>query len=285
MHNRELAIGVVTDEVSRTMHEALEAVTEWGLDRIELREGEDARFPHLRSDEVQAIQTFRDQGGRVTAVSPGILKGEIQDQRKRRKELEDILPRSIERAEELGCGLLIVFGFERSEHPQDSDRIEVPRAFEQVAERADAAGMRVAVENEPGFWVDHPEESVALLEEIGHPALGLNWDPANMHWGGREPTGSDLQVVEPHLFNLHVKDYGPGRPEAPWWVLGEGSTPWPALLSAVLAETTLSSVTLETHTMPLLESSQASLDVLRKWIQDAKAQAQSASKDLNPHAL
>lgn len=278
MHNRELAIGVVTDEVSRTMNEALEAIAEWGLDRIELREGEDARFPRLRSDEVQAIQAFRDQGGQVTAVSPGILKGEIQDQNRLREELENVLPRSIERAEELGCELLIVFGFERSEHPEDTDRVEVLRAFERVAECAKAADMRVAVENEPDFWVDHPEASVALLEEIGHPSLGLNWDPANMHWGGREPTVSDLQVVKPHLFNLHVKDYGSGRPEAPWWVLGEGSTPWPALLPAVLTETTLSSVTLETHTMPLLESSQASLDVLRGWIQEAKTHAEQPTE-------
>ncbi len=68
----------------------------------------------------------------------------------------------------------------------------------------------------------------------------------------------------PHLANLHVKDYAPGRPDAPWFPVGEGETPWAELLPAVQASAALEHVTLETHCVPLVESSRRSLDTIRR---------------------
>ena len=145
------------------------------------------------------------------------------------------------------------------------------RAFEQAAERAHAAGMKVMIENEPDFWIDAPAASAALLDEIGHPALGLNWDPANLHWGGTRPTPDHLEAVAPHLLNLHVKDYYPDRPEAPWLPVGEGATPWSELLPAVVEMTDLGLVTLETHCEPLAESTRRSLAAVQRMLAEAGA--------------
>jgi sugar phosphate isomerase/epimerase len=269
--DRTLDIGIVTDEVSRDLAEALEASAALGLHLFELREGGARRFPYFSREEFAAVEAARSAGARITAVSPGLFKGAAADAVRLRHEIEEVLPRAIDAALRLGCPLLILFGFERYDGEPEQGRLDAMRAFERAAEHAAGAGMTVALENEPNFWIDRPAPAAALLDEIGHPALRLNWDPANLHWGGRRPTYEDFEAVRPHLANLHVKDFKKGRPAAPWFPVGEGTTPWDEILAWVAAETTLPHVTLETHCEPLLESTRRSLEHLRPLVADALA--------------
>lgn len=271
---RPLSIGVVTDEISRSLPEALEIAQAWGLSRFELREGGTHRVPALTQAEIQEVEDVLRSGGQVTALSPGVFKAPIGDEAAHRQALEDTLPRTFELAARFDCPLVIVFGFERDERETDADRARVLATFERAARLASDAGLQIAVENEPGFWIDRPSESAVMLDELDHPAVALNWDPANLHWGGQVPTRADLDVVLPHLANLHVKDYRSGHPEAPWAPVGEGETPWADLLPRVHEASSLDHVTLETHCVPLVESSRRSLDTLRQLL--AKA-AETAS--------
>ena len=259
-------IAVVTDEISRSLPEAVEIAQSWGLSRFELREGSERRVPDLTPDEIATVEAARRGGARVTALSPGVLKNPVGDTAATEAALSDTLPRTLELAARFECPLVIVFGFERAEGETEADRTSVLRAFERVAEQAAEAGVRIAIENEPAFWIDRPGPSVALLDEIGHPALGLNWDPANLHWGGHVPTRADAEAVRPYLANLHVKDYAPNRPEAPWSPVGQGETPWADLFAWTLPGSTLKHVTLETHCVPLVESSRESLAGMRRLL-------------------
>lgn len=270
MSDRTLHIGVVTDEVSRDLPEALQMSAGWGISRFELREGGKRRFPFFEPTEISAIETALASGAQVTAVSPGIFKSSSEDEAQVRHELENILPRSLEMAARFGAPLLIVFGFERYAGEPTKNRTRAMRAFEQAAEAAIEADVTIAIENEPNFWIDGPAEATALLDEIGHPALKLNWDPANMHWGGRCPTYTDFVAAKPHMVNLHVKDFYSKRPEAPWLPVGQGETPWGEILPWVFHETALPHITLETHCEPLRESSEQSLEELHRLIEHAR---------------
>lgn len=263
-----LHLGVVTDEISRSLPEALAYARAWELRRLELREGSKRRFPHFTDEEMALVEEARAEGARVTAVSPGIFKGAAGDASKLAGELGDTLPRTLDAAQRFECPLVIVFGFERYEGEPASGRTEAMRAFERAADLAHAAGIKIAVENEPNFWIDRATPAAKMLAEIDHPALGLNWDPANQHWGGRAPTRGDFEAVHPHLLNVHVKDYRPGRPRAPWFPLGDGIVPWRELLPWLTQETDLEHLTLETHCEPLVESSQVSLDRLREMLSE-----------------
>lgn len=264
--NTKINIGIVTDEVSRNLEEALETCDEWGITHFELREGSKGRAPAFTAEEFKRIDRLVEGGGTVTAVSPGIFKGHIEDKETWRREAEDTFPRAIEMAQRFGCSTLIAFGFEECDDTR-RNRLSVLKAFEAIAEQAAAAQISIAFENEPGFWIDRPEATVALLEEIGHPSLKLNWDAANLHWGGQEPDDEAVHQLKAHMINLHVKDYAPDDPENPWKPLGEGIVPWKDLLPVILDNTSLSHVTLETHCEPLVENSRKSLDYLRKLIE------------------
>jgi sugar phosphate isomerase/epimerase len=256
----------VTDEVSEELAEALAVSRDWGIDRFELRQGGKGRFPDFTDAEFRRVEAAIREGGEVTAVSPGILKGTVTDTERLDRELERVLPRTIEAARRLDCPRVIVFGLRRSEEPPSDARSRVLRCFERAAEMAAAAGMTVAIENEPGFWVDDPERSARLVEAVGHPSLTLNWDPANLHWGGQRPTRAGFEAIRPHLGNLHVKDYTPDDPDVPWRPVGEGITPWGDLLTWVVEDTELAHVTLETHCTPRIEASRKSLAALRRLL-------------------
>lgn len=271
MSDFALDIGVVTDEVSLDLAEAFEVSREWGLGRFELREGSEQRFPFFTDREVRLVDEVVRRGGQITAVSPGILKGTVADEERLARELEEILPRAIERARRFECPRLVVFGFRHYDGEPATNRIRVMQVFEQVAERAAAADLTVAIENEPDFWIDRPEPSAALLDEIGHPALTINWDPANQHWGGLRPEREGFETLRPHISNMHAKDYTPDDPDVPWRPLGDGITPWDEILTWIIEDTSLDHVTLETHCKPLNENSRASLNALRRLIDESSA--------------
>ena len=270
MTDLPLDIAVVTDEISRTLPEALDYARSWGLTRFELREGSERRFPDFTAEEIAAVESVLRDGCQVTAVSPGILKGAADDEAAITEALEVTLPRTITLAARFDCPLVIVFGFERYAGEPEENRTRAMRAFERAADQAAEAGMRIVIENEPNFWIDDPASASAMLDEIGHPALALNWDPANQHWGGHLPTRADFDAVLPYLANLHVKDFAPNSsPDAPWVPVGEGETPWAQIFPWVVAESNLSHVTLETHCVPLVESSRRSLDGMRRLLNEA----------------
>jgi len=260
-------IGVVTDEISRSLPEALDIASSWGLSRFELREGSQRRFPEFTAEEISTLDSVIAEGARITAVSPGILKNHADDEAATELALTDTLPRTIELAARFECPLIIVFGFEKAAEENPANRTKAMRAFERAATLAADAGMIIAIENEPDFWIDRSGPAAEMLTEIGHPALALNWDPANLHWGGHLPTQEDVELVRPHLANLHVKDYAPSRPEAPWFPVGQGETPWADLFGWVLSgDHAIEHVTLETHCVPLVESSRQSLEGMRRLL-------------------
>ncbi len=266
MPERTIDIGVVTDEVARDLRVALEQCATWELARFELREGTTGRFPFFTPTEIDLLEAAQRQGGHITAVSPGLFKGHVEDTATLRHELDEVLPRSIDLAVHFECPLLVIFGFSTYEEEPAENRVRVLRAFERVAEAAAEAGLVVAIENEPDFWIDRPADTVSLFEELDHPAMHLNWDPANLHWGGMSPTYEAFSMLRPYVANLHVKDYTPDDAEVPWRPLGQGITPWPEILPWILAETDLSHVTLETHCEPLIENTKFSLDALREML-------------------
>ena len=267
-----LNIGIVTDEIIRhDLIASLAQAAEWGLDHFELREGAQARFPGLTHEEIKAVEAMISDGGKVTAVSPGILKANAGDTKTIQKELDQILPRAIDLALRFSAPVLIVFGFEKEENEPASNRVAVLKAFERVAQAASDAGMVAAVENEPNFWVDQPKGTVSLLQELDHPAMKVNWDAANMYWAGTKPTEEAIQLLSPFIANIHVKDHDPLDQEHPFCSLGQGDVPWKEILTWIPEYTPLKHVTLETHCEPLLASTEESLNVLRGYLENLGA--------------
>lgn len=112
-------------------------------------------------------------------------------------------------------------------------------ALLELAEHAEALGMRVAFEplNPVLFHTDTAlwslADGLALVEEIGHPALGLCVDTWNI-W----QTPDLLDVIRragPRIFLVQVSDWRTPRAEADRRSIGEGTLPLASIVSALRA--------------------------------------------------
>lgn len=275
MSSKKVEIGFVTDEVSRDLGHALKVCQSWGIRLFELREGANRRFPYFDDEEVRLVKEAVANGSTITAVSPGIFKAPIENQTQIQKDLHETLPAALRLSREFGCDRMIVFGFELDAPKSADGRKLVVETMRSAANLAQESGITIAIENEPAFWFDKAQECVDLLAEIDHPSLKLNWDPANMHWGGHLPTKEDFQTVRPHVINLHVKDYTPHDEKMPWRPVGEGVTPWRDILGWVTEARRdgfdLGHFTIETHYIPAEEGSRQSLQNVRAILEELES--------------
>jgi sugar phosphate isomerase/epimerase len=114
-----------------------------------------------------------------------------------------------------------------------------PQAYrtfcDRMVELADAAGAKnILLLLETGQ--ERAEELSAFLDTIEHPALGVNFDPANMILYGKGDPTDAVKVLAPWIKHVHIKDAvespvpGEWGQEVPW---GEGQVDPAAFLQAL----------------------------------------------------
>jgi sugar phosphate isomerase/epimerase len=263
-----LTLGIVSDEIDNDFAVAAEHGTSWGISRYELRVLTTGRVPHVESAEVtRLVQTVRDRGLQITALSPGMFKHPLSRSRELERELAEALPRTAEMCRRLGCPLIIVFGFHREEGEPASNADRVVDFLRRAAEKAAADGLKMAVENEPGFWCDTGVNTAATIRKVGSPALGANWDPCNAFGTPERPYPEGYRAVRDVIFNVHAKDTRKGS-LIQCVPIGDGVIDWPGQITALLRDRPVGHITIETHCHPLLENSKRNVETLTRLMQN-----------------
>jgi len=117
----------------------------------------------------------------------------------------------------------------------ESDVAYAEKFYERIRSLADAAGEKdIMLLLETGQ--ETAEELRHFLEELNHPALGVNFDPANMILYDKGNPIEAVQVLAPWIKHIHVKDAvrtqkpGTWGAEVPW---GDGQVQPEAFLNAL----------------------------------------------------
>lgn len=96
---------------------------------------------------------------------------------------------------------------------------------------AAAAGVRLAVEYEPGLLVERAGQALALFDALASPWLGLNLDVGHAWVVGEEPAEVVRRVGRSRLFHLHLEDI---RDRVHYHrIPGEGEIDFAALFAAL----------------------------------------------------
>lgn len=294
-----MKISIVTDELSGDPETAFELGLEWGVTHFELRGVHGDRAPrlsaHARHRLVRAVQEF---GVTITAVSPGLFKfpfpaaeparsnlgwmdsgffGAWREAKAMLEEhLEKLLPETIEFSQAVGCRSIVCFSFSRAGAPGGAAPAGVIETLREAAERCAATGIDLLVETEEGHWADTGERSAALVRMVGHPELGINWDPANALIDGDVPFPAGYGFVKPFVRNVHFKDarrYADGS----WELLPEGDVDWKGQIAALLADGYAAAIAIEPHLVPSVASTRSALARLRGLIEKAAAGGEEIS--------
>ena len=92
-----------------------------------------------------------------------------------------------------------------SGEPAEVLRDRLWAGLEQVVQAADLAGVDVAIEPEPGQFIETSADLKALLDEVDHPRLGANLDVGHVWCAGDEPPEA-IRLLGRHLKHLHLED-------------------------------------------------------------------------------
>jgi sugar phosphate isomerase/epimerase len=282
-----MKLSIVTDEISGDMETALELAHDWGIGAVELRGYGGQRVPNFSPYQKQRLrELLQAYKMEVVAISPGLFKCAYREERERfplgtfdealygawqaeqaecRRHLAELLPQAIAYAEEMGVRRIITFGLARGGVPAGPAPAGAIALLRQAAEMAGAAGMELLIEVEAGFWTDTGARTAAIIEAVGHPGLGVNWDPGNAFEAGDRPFPDGYQAIRPYVRHVHFKDIrrladGSCRYEL------EGEIDWAGQIAALQADGYGGFISVETHMEPKVAAARAAVQRLQRLV-------------------
>jgi sugar phosphate isomerase/epimerase len=283
-----MKISVVTDEVSSDVETALEVIKSWGVQAVELRGIGEQRFPQISDYWKYRLPQLLDEFGmQVIAISPGLfqtpppgrprqpmafnrggdmrlVRDELEADTRRERDVNQLLPASIEAALQLGAESIICFSFfSRSDHTEgDPLPEEAVHIVRYAAEKVAAAGLKLNVE------VSEPSLRCAdLVRRVNHPAFGVNWDPGAAYMGGEDaPYPDGYAQLRPYVRHVHFKDVRKAPATGEREVVVDGVIDWMGALRTLRDDGFDGWISVETHRRPKVDSTYRVLRRLQSMV-------------------
>ncbi|NIA30809.1 MAG: TIM barrel protein [Actinobacteria bacterium] len=254
-------IAIISDEIALDIREAIQHGLEMGINKYEIRclGSYEKRIPFVDEKDLEFLTEQVESGKiEITAISPGSFKILPSEEDQVKFHLQEMLPKTFELAKRLRTKKVITFSFMKDTVDEDY----VVDIIKKVGAEAAKHDLIVAVENEPGFYCDSGQATRRILDKINMDNVKVNWDPGNAAGGGHVAYPTGYEFVKPYIVNMHVKD-AVDYPKLECKLLNDGSVNWLGQLNALYHDNILPYITLETHFLPMLESTQEDLRRLR----------------------
>jgi sugar phosphate isomerase/epimerase len=103
-------------------------------------------------------------------------------------------------------------------------------AVRECTRAAEAAGMRYSIEAHPFRWISGSASMLRLIEHVGSPSLGMNFDPSHLFPVGDIPHAVIYQLAG-RIFHCHFSD-NDGATNVHWRP-GKGKIDWVAVIQAL----------------------------------------------------
>ncbi|MCD6361736.1 MAG: sugar phosphate isomerase/epimerase [Armatimonadetes bacterium] len=145
-----------------------------------------------------------------------------------------LVKRQIDMTALAGADVLRIFaGWVGASQFTDATFAQISEALQAVGEHAEAAGVKVAVENHGGVTATGAQ-CLRLLDPVTSPAVGLNYDPANFRHAGEDAMAA-LLVTCDRINYSHWKDVYYEGDEPEYCAVGEGVIDWQPIVDHLIA--------------------------------------------------
>lgn len=241
-----LKLGVITDEISHDLEQALKVMKEIGAEYAELRGVWGKNIMRQSDEEIREVRRLlMKYGVPVSVLATPFLKikvDSIDDYREHLKYFENV----IRIAKFLDTDKVRVFSFWR--RPNRSMWLD--RVVEALGEFSDIArneGILLVLENESSCMVATGAETLEMISRAGVHNLKVIWDPGNAYVAGETPYPDGYLAVKNHVVHMHVKDCALINGKKQWVAIGSGMIDYVAQFKALIKDGYSGVVSLETH--------------------------------------
>lgn len=265
-------IGVVTDEISHDLEEAINIAKSWELEYIELHGMWGENICDLDDAGLsKVIKIVRESGLTVTNIDSLTLRCNLDDDEEYSQHIKHLL-RSIEIAPFFDTEVVRLFSFWKEENVEDKweqifEKMELPV---KIAERE---GVILGFENVSSGNIGTSDDLVRLFEYFDSPNLKLIWDPGNAYAAGEEnPVPDGYEKVKNKIIHIHVKDaIFDDQGNRIWKPIGQGAVDYKEQMEALYRDSYDGVIALETHCVAAngskIDGTKESFDGLMKIIQ------------------
>jgi sugar phosphate isomerase/epimerase len=144
----------------------------------------------------------------------------------------DFLCRAIDVAQSLGSdGVSFWSGVVHDGAAEGDVWARLLAGLEPLVDYADRRGVTLALEPEPGMFIDSMRRFEQVLCRLDHPRLRLTLDIGHLHCQGETPIADQVLRWAHRLANVHIEDMRAGVHEH--LMFGEGEIDFPPVLTAL----------------------------------------------------
>jgi len=296
-----MQISIVTDEISADPETAIELGVSWGVRNFELRGIGEQRVPFISNySQARLHELLEAYGARVVAISPGLCKCPLAEKERQRFplpvidaglyqrwrdsaslvqfHLQELLPAALEYACQMHVERLISFSFHRGGKPAGPAPDEALALLQAAAQQAAKENVQLCVEVEDEFWADTGARTAAMIQAVGQPNLGVNWDPGNACAAGDRPYPDGYQPVRPWVRHVHFKDVAQTAAGEYAYVV-DGEIDWQGQIRALQADGYSGYISVEPHMQPRVASARAALQRLKNLLAASAEQAEPSQPE------
>ena len=277
-------LGVITDEITSDLDEALKFISGYGLHYCELREFWGKSVMNSSKEDLDRAKKLMEKYSvQVSDIGSPIFKwdlpgmpGKNAGERATSKstigeaDADRLLEESFKLARHFDSRKVRMFSYWRVEDPD--------KVFAQVAERLSKAAklakkndIILVLENEYSCNVGTGKELGRLLKEVNSPNLRGVWDPGNAAFLGETPFPDGYEACKGLFAHMHIKDASKNaNGKMVWRPVGGGNIDFKGQFAALHKENYTGTMSLETHYRRAdgnkMESTRESLEGLLKVI-------------------
>jgi sugar phosphate isomerase/epimerase len=269
-----LKLAIATDAISHDFETAVLLGLEWGLEYFELKRVHDSRrvAEATPEDLKKVLEVLNKNTVRISSLSPGLFKASLTLENIQ-KELESF-EKTVAIAHHLKVTRIIIFSFKRTlDLTSDNVMRQIEDTIGYVAQRAQAEGLTLLLENDRGLWVDTPEALKQIMTSINSPALKINWDPCNLIAAyPYPPYPYGYNLIREWIDHVHIKDAKvKGQTQIEHAMVGDGDMDWIGQFKALSCSKFDGFCVLEPHFGSRISSSREHLLATRHLIRQAQS--------------
>jgi L-ribulose-5-phosphate 3-epimerase len=243
-------LGIMTDEVSQNIEDAIRLAKEFGLTALELRSIDGLQLHQIEDQRIEEIYCLVEKAGlTICGLSTPVFKCHLDDPKEIAQSV-DILKRDVQLAKRFGTKLIRGFSFWSDTNTTfESVFPSIVKELRSIIPILEENKVVFALEFDPAVYATNAYKVALLVKEVDSPFIRALYDPGNDLWDpdGELPYPDGYVYLKDYIGHIHLKDAMPNGDKVEAVAIGTGLVDYRGLFGKLLEDSYKGYMVVETH--------------------------------------